>query len=37
MRLHVNSILCASRRWRLPRIEMTDMTAALFHPFDLSV
>lgn len=35
MRLHVNSILCASRRWRLPT-EMTDMTAALFRPFDLA-
>ncbi len=36
MHPHVNAILCASRRWRLPHTEMTDMTAALFHPFDLS-
>jgi hypothetical protein len=36
MRPHVNSILCASRRWRLPHTEMTDMIAALFRPFDLA-
>jgi len=36
MRLHVNSIMVLSRRWRPPPSEMTDMTAALFRPFDLA-
>lgn len=36
MRLHVNSMMVLSRRWRPPRTEMTDMTATLFRPFDLA-